>query len=264
MTEKSLIEFFRLLPNGRLPKRADRSGAGYIPSRAMRYCDAVTSATGNGYWLFPPMTFRLMWDGEQIYWSDDEDADWLPLSGTDSGAIQFPGASDAFDEVVPEFLRGYSPPFITALPEAGSVQIWSGLLVKTRPGWSVNVRAPINLPQIPGLATWEGIVETDIWFGPLFNNFRIVRTDSPVLFRAEVPFLQVLPLPQMAYRDDLLAAIKCSDASEISQADWTALGKVLLPAENAVSRQGDYAVSVRKRRLCPVPSAELDALPNKV
>ena len=191
----------------------------------MRYCEAVTSATGYGYWMFPPLDFRLLWDGESIFWALDEDDTWRALSGTDSGAIQFPGFSDQFDAVAPEVLSQYAPPFIVALPEVGSVQIWTGFLARTRPGWSLNVRPPVNLPKIAGLDTWEGVVETDIWLGPLFNNFRITKTDTPVVFRANVPFLQVQPLPQIAYEDSRLSEFQTRDAGELSSEDWSSLGR---------------------------------------
>lgn len=218
----------------------------------MRYCDALTSATGYGYWVFPPIDIRLLWDGEQIAWSYGDDERWLPLSGTPSGAAQFPDYAAEFDAAAPEELRGYSPPLITALPELGGVQIWTGLLARTRPGWSLSVRAPVNLPAIPGLATWEGIVETDIWFGPLFSNFRVTRTDTPVHIRAYAPFLQVQPVPQLAYSDETLASFACRPPSDLTRADWDRLGEVLLPHPDKVARQGAYAVTVRKRRLCPV------------
>ncbi len=198
------------------------------------------------------MTLRLLWDGEQVFWSSGEDEDWLPLSGTDSGAVQFPDFAASFDVTAPEYLQGYSPPFLTALREPGGVQIWTGLLVKTRPGWSLNVRAPVNLPGVPGLVAWEGIVETDVWFGPLFNNFRLTRTDAPVLIRAGVPFLQVQPIPQIAYRDDVLGDFECLEADQLSDDDWRRLSQVLLPNPDWEARQGQYAVTVRKRRLCPV------------
>ncbi len=252
MTEQRLVDFYRLVLEARSPKRAERSAAGYLPSRAMRYCDALTSATGFGYWVFPPTTFSLLWDGEQVFWACGESEEWWPLSGTTSGAVQFPDYSSAFDGAAPEFLRGYSPPFLTAMPELGGVQIWTGLLAKTRPGWSLNVRAPVNLPGIPGLVAWEGIVETDVWLGPLFNNFRITKTNFPVLVRAEVPFLQVQPIPQIAYRDDVLGNFDCHDTASLTQEDWRDLGKVLLPSSDREARQGEYAVTVRKRRLCPV------------
>jgi hypothetical protein len=223
----------------------------------MRYCDALTSATGYGYWAFPPIDLQLMWDGEQIYWSYDNAACWLPLSGSSSGAAQFPGFAAHFDETAPSELRGYSPPFLTALPELGGVQIWTGLLARTKPGWSLLVRQPVNLPAVPGLTAWEGIVETDHWFGPLFNNFRITRTDFPVRLRAGVPFLQIQPVPQIAYREDILNGVKCRSAEEMTQADWSSLSDVLLPNEAHDAHQGTYAVRIRKRRSCPHHAAML-------
>ncbi len=205
------------------------------------------------------MDFRLLWDGEQVFWSFGQDETWMPLSGTDSGAIQFPDFAAAFDELVPDGFRGYSPPFLTALPEAGGVQMWTGLLAKTRPGWSLSVRSPVNLPTTPGVIAWEGIIETDLWFGPLFTNFRITKTDMPVHIRSQVPFIQIQPVPQLAYSEDVLGAFRCSEAMDITPDEWTALGDVLLPDPDPdhAARQGHYAVMVRKRRMCPVDPMSL-------
>ncbi|HTT80194.1 MAG TPA: hypothetical protein VMF86_10990, partial [Stellaceae bacterium] len=60
MHENRTVEFFRLIQEARPPKRAERAAAGYLPSRAMRYCDALTSATAYGYWIFPPIDIRLL------------------------------------------------------------------------------------------------------------------------------------------------------------------------------------------------------------
>ena len=257
MREDCIVEFFRLIEQTRSPKRAERSAAGYLPARGLRYCDALTSATGYGYWVFPPMDIRLLWDGEQIFWSYGADETWLPLSGTDSGAVQFPNYATAFDASVPEVLRGYSPPFLTALPELGGVQMWTGLLAKTRPGWSLSVRPPVNLPGVPGMVAWEGIIETDLWFGPLFTNFRLTKTNTPVYIRAHAPIIQVQPVPQLAYREETLASFTVSEATDLASDDWERLGQVLLPHPNPTIRQGEYAVSVRKRRMCPFDPSSL-------
>lgn len=245
------LQIVKLLSEGRSPKRAERSGAGSIPGRAMRYCDALTSATGYGFWVFPPIDLQLMWDGEQIFWSYDNAAAWLPLSGAASGAAQFPGFSDRFDAAAPEELRGFAPPFLTALPELGGVQIWTGLIARTSPGWALNVRMPVNLPPIPGLTAWEGIVECDHWFGPLFSNFRITKTDFPVRLRAHVPFLQIQPVPQIAYRDDTLNGLDVRSGDEMTAEDWADFGDVVLPNPAKEASQGTYAVRIRKRRSCP-------------
>ena len=203
------------------------------------------------------MDVRLLWDGEQIFWSYGEDDSWMPLSGTDSGAIQFPGYAQIFDTQAPPHLAGYSPPFLSAMPELGGVQMWTGLLAKTRPGWSLSLRLPANLPGIPGLTAWEGVIETDVWLGPLFMNFRLTRTDFPVHIRSDVPLVQVQPVPQIAYRDETLSSFSCVEPSALEAADWSRLGEVLLPHPDREVRQGSYAVTVRKRRLCPVDPSSL-------
>ena len=45
----AIVTFYRLIPEAALPQRADRSALGSLPTRAYRYCDAVTSAAGFGW-----------------------------------------------------------------------------------------------------------------------------------------------------------------------------------------------------------------------
>ncbi len=163
-----IVTFFRLIEEARLPQRADRAAWGTLPMRAARYCDAVTSASAFGWYLFPPLDFALMWDGSEIFWSYGDHEDFMPLE-----AAQFPDFSRRFDEAAPEAAKGCSPPFLTALPEAGVVQLWSGMIARTAPGWSLLVRSLANVPHNAGFALSEGIIESDRWFGPLFTNLRL-------------------------------------------------------------------------------------------
>ncbi len=258
MPSDPIVQFYRLIDTTRPAKRADRGAAGYLPSRGLRYCDALTSATAYGYWIFPPMDFRLRWDGERVFWSYGEDQKWLPLSETGSRAVQFPNFAADFDRLAPQALQGCSPPFLTAFLEPGTVQMWTGLLVKSQPGWSLSVRSPVNIPATPGIVTWDGIIETDLWFGPLFTNFRLTRTDMPVYIRSQVPIIQVQPVPQLAYREEVLGNFACSEAADLSDDDWDRLAQVLLPNPHATIRQGEYAVMVRKRRSCPYDMSALN------
>ena len=57
-----LVTFHRFIPTARLPQRADRSAAGSLPTRAFRYCEPATSASGYGYYVFPPISFSLQRD----------------------------------------------------------------------------------------------------------------------------------------------------------------------------------------------------------
>jgi hypothetical protein len=175
----------------------------------------------------------------------------LPLTS----AVQFPDFSQAFDAAAPDALRGCAPPFLTVLPEPGLVQVWTGMMVRTAEDWSALVRAPANLATPSGYSVYEGIIETDHWFGPLFTNLRLMQTHRPVAFRADFPLLQVQPLPRQAYAEQTLSATNLvPDMAALCDNDWDAYRQsVVLPSQDPSRDAGAYAVACRKRRrnVCP-------------
>ena len=46
--ERSVITFYRFIPQCRPPMRADRSAGGTLPTRAFRYCEPVATASAFG------------------------------------------------------------------------------------------------------------------------------------------------------------------------------------------------------------------------
>ena len=50
------VTFYRAIPQSVEPMRADRSALGVIPTAAFQYCEALTSASAFGWYVFPPMT----------------------------------------------------------------------------------------------------------------------------------------------------------------------------------------------------------------
>jgi Family of unknown function (DUF6065) len=246
------VRFYRVIEQARMPQRADRSAVGTLPTRAYRYCEAVTTAASYGWWVFPPTDLQFIWDGHDIFWQCTGGSDWLPLMP----AAQFPDFSARFDAAAPESLGGCSPPFLTALPEPGTLQIWTGLIARTAPDWSLLIRAPANLPSPGGYALYEGIVETDRWFGPLFTNLRFTRSHTPVRLREDFPFAQVQPLPRIAYSDATLRASSITaDMAQFTANDWAAYQTTIAaPNEDPDRAFGAYAVGTRRRggSRCPV------------
>jgi hypothetical protein len=240
-----VLRFYRMIAEARMPQRADRSAGGTLPARAARYCDAVTAAAAFGWYVFPPMEFSLLWDGADIFWTWAAHDRWLKLE-----SAQFPHLGERFDAAVPGNLAGCVPPFLTALPEAGTVQLWTGLIARTAADWSLLVRAPANLPPAGGYVLYEGIVETDRWFGPLFTNLRLTRTDVPIRFKADMPLLQVQPLPRMVYADATLDdAVIVGDLENFAESDWSDYAQTVVVPNMQPDRDfGRYAVSARRRR----------------
>lgn len=244
-----IVTFYRLVPQCRLPMRADRAAAGTMPTRAFRYCEAMTSASAFGWYVFPPITFSLMWDGgSQIFWTYQGEDAWFPLR-----KVQFPGFADYFDKTAPAELKSFSPPFLASFKEPGVVQIWSGLIARTAPEWSLLVRQPANLARSQGYENYEGIIETDRWFGPLFTNVRLTRTNIPVEFNEEYPFLQVQPVHRPMYGDLLDRFEVVSELAQLEPSDWEAFRTtVVQPNVDPHRLRGRYAMSSRKRRKQPV------------
>ena len=241
-----IVRFHQLTRHGRAPVRADRSACGTLPVRAVRYCEALTSATAFGWWLFPPIDIEMLWDGTEIFWRCDASPDWMPLLPS----AQLPDYAAEFDAVAPDALKGCSPPLLTALPEPGTVQLWTGLVAQTAPDWHLLVRSPANLPQAGGICLFEGIVETDSWFGPLFTNMRFTRSHMPIRLRADYPLLQVQPVPRQSYGNELLDRMDVTqDPSQLTQEHWDAYhASVVEPNSRPHRPYGGYATAVRKKR----------------
>jgi hypothetical protein len=242
-----VVSFYRLVESAPEPQRADRSGMGSLPTRAYRHCDAVTMAAGYGWHIRPAIGFELLWDGEVVFWRADhaELQEWMPL-----GAVQYPDFAGRFDATVPDDIAGYAPPFLTALQEPGVVQIWTGLFARTAPGWSLLVRNLANLPRHPGFEAYEGLVEADRWFGPLFTNIRLLRTGMAVRFDPADPFLQVQPVPQAAYADGVLGGAGFVRAiDQLAETDWDDYRHhIVAPNRDPQHRPGAYAAEGRRRR----------------
>jgi hypothetical protein len=241
-----IVTFKQILTDGVPPQRATRDALGTLSGRAIRYCEPVMAASGFGWYVFPPIGFQLMFDGAGVIWTYDGAEAWYPLNH----AAQYPGFAAKFDAAAPENSRGFSPPFLATGEEPGALQIWTGLIARTEPDWSLLLRAPANLVHSPGYHQYEGIIETDRWTGALFFAIRLIHTGVPIHFATHRPFLQVQPVRRDHYRDEFLNPIAVEQGLDaLSPADWRSFNKTVVePNRNPERTPGAYAVDARKRR----------------
>jgi hypothetical protein len=250
-----LVTFHRLIPTAPLPQRADRSAAGILPTRAFRYCEPATTASGFGYYIFPAMDFSLRFDGYDVLWTYEGVGEWFPIPKL--GAVQFPGFADYFDSVAPPECTQFAPPFLAVLEIPGFMQIWSGLVARTAPGWSLLVRSPANFGRPGGYEPFEGVIESDRWFGPLITNIRLLKTNTPIDFRKEHPMLQVQPIPRTAYQDATLGNYELvPELRQFTPEDWSDFHDTVVRPNTMCQRpRGQYASAVRKRRAAEAQDA---------
>ena len=247
-TKPKLVTFHRMIPSARMPQRADRSAAGMLPTRAFRYCEPSSSASGFGYYIFPAMDFSLRFDGYDVLWTYPGVSEWFPIHKL--GGVQYPGFRDYFASVAPPEFAEYAPPLMAVLQEPGFMQMWSGLMARTAPGWSLLVRSPANFGRPGGYEPFEGVIETDHWFGPLITNLRLIKTDVPIDFRQEHPMLQVQPIPRIAYQETTLNNYELvPELKQFTPDDWDDFyDTVVRPNAMTERPRGMYAAEARKRR----------------
>ena len=250
-SERSEIcRFYRLIPGIPEPRRADRSADGTLPVNAYRYCEAIAAASAFGWYLYPPLSFSLWWDGTEIAWTYEGADGWYPLRGA-----QFPGFRDEFEKIAPQGVGELAPTFLAQGMLPGVVQIWSGYLARTAPGWALLSRGAANIPRTQGFENYEGMVETDTWFGPLFTNIRLTRSNAPVEFHKRRPLFQVQPVPRQSYTEPSFAVL---EAADLEAEDWRRFEATIRPNTDQMRALGHYAVDTRKRlrSAAPEPRSE--------
>jgi hypothetical protein len=237
--ELTVCQFYRLIPDAPAPRRADPSADGMLPVRGYRYCEALRSASAFGWYIYPPLNFSMVWDGVEIAWTYEGAASWYPLR-----SAQYPGFRQLFEDMAPDELKPLAPTFLATARDPGVVQIWSGYLARSAPGWALLSRGPANIPRTQGYEHFEGIVETDTWFGPLFTNIRLTRSNSPVEFSVRYPLFQVQPLLRQCY---LEPTFSIRELKELEPDDWERFAATMKPNADNMRSLGHYAVDTRKR-----------------
>jgi hypothetical protein len=259
--EPAICQFYRLIRGAPEPQRADRSADGTLPMIAYRYCEPVAAASGFGWYVYPPLNFSLVWDGREIAWTYEGSDGWDALR-----AAPYPGFLESFAKLAPDGMSGLMPTFLTQGKLPGVVQIWSGYLASTRPGWALLSRGVANLAQnqpyeiheaivepeleqdneeiTPPYVNYEGIIETDTWFGPLFTNVRLMRINSPVDFHVNRPLFQVQPILRQCYREP---SFTVQGSEGLTPEHWRRFEATMRPNTDHMRHPGHYAVKTRKR-----------------
>jgi hypothetical protein len=241
-----------MYPAALRPMRADKSALGVLPASAFQFCEAARAASAFGWYIFPPVNIALRWDGTETLYHDGEQWEQCTVVTLDDEFL------DYWQQYAPADLKEYPPPYLTALPVPGVVQIWSGLLVSTAPDWSVLIRPLANIPQPLAFQCFEGIVETDQFKPcPLFVNIRLVATERDILIPRDKPLFQLQPIHRSCYAESTLGLYqeyegirpRLDGVAGMSREDWEGYRRTTRKSDPADDDHhgGSYGASVRRR-----------------
>jgi len=256
ISDKALISFFRAYPDAVPAMRADKSALGTLPSKAHQYCEAVTTASGFGWYVFPAADVQLWFDGVDTYIASDDS--WEKLTVT-----HLPDSESWWKRHCPPELAEREPPFVSTLGVPGFVQIWTGLLVESRMDWSILCRPIANYPTSRDHFCFEGIVETDNYSpSPLFINIKLQSVGESIIFPADQPLFQVQPIHRSCYSRRQLSNFENRELGGdeglrgLSQAQWSGYARTVRSLDPLADDHelGQYARGARKREkhgTCP-------------
>jgi hypothetical protein len=233
-----ICQFYRIIPGIPDVRPADRSADGTLATNGFRYCEPLAAASGFGWHVYPPINFTLMWSGDEVAFAFGRSRRFTSLRGA-----QYPGFPKAFTGIAPHGLKDLPPPFLTQGLMPGSVKIWSGYFARTSPGWALLSRGVANKPGAQPYENYEGIVEANSWFGPLFTNVQIKRTNSPIQFHMRYPLFQVQPLRRECYRQP---SYELHEAADLNPDDWRRFASTIEFNRDQMRALGHHAVEIRK------------------
>ena len=236
------MTFHRFVPGARIPQRADRSAIGTMPTRAFRYCEPIVTASAFGYYIFPPISFSLMWDGTDVIWTWEGAGELVSAARRRSSRI----SARCSTEAAPEEITG----ILAAVPR--------------RPAGARH-RADLDRPRRPHRARLEpaGPAARQPAAQPTTSSsrassrptagsdrcspiLRLTKTNVPIEFRADYPLFQVQPIPRHVYDDqaqnnyELVPDLRSSAAG--------GLGRLLRHGGAAERAGGPAARPIRHRR----------------
>lgn len=203
------IEIYTLYPDVRAPERASGSVRGSLPSRAVQHCPPVTAASGFGWYVYPPVDFALRWDGSATEWSlleENEPTQWRSLAGGYDVKLpvmdeQIANAPERFraDIDIFEFHDG-GVGFVDADPRGPhNVEIITGTVARTSPGWCLLARGVPNWPHANDHQVLEGLVETDWYRSTIPTIIRLTTAGKIVRFYRNLPLMLLEPVHRTTF-----------------------------------------------------------------
>ena len=245
----STLTFTRMYPDAIPPMRADKAALGYMPTSAFQFCEAMRVASSHGWYVFPPADIQLRWNGADVFYGVDEQ--WEPLS-----FAHLPEFVDYWDAHCPRDYRGLAPPYLRALPANGAVQVWSGWLVGSSPGWNTLVRPMVNIRRSNLYYCFEGVIETDQFQPcPLFVNLQLTASEVAISLPRNEPLFQVQSVERQSYSEVAHQALlregfapADSGSPGMSPEDWAGYRQTIRTDRmDETHRLGDYGATVRRR-----------------
>jgi hypothetical protein len=218
------LKVWRLHPSGVRIEPAERTLKGTANADALKWCGPYAHANKAGFWVYPPLDIDITWRGGAEF----EHTILTPYADAEVPVVRALKRPDD-----PMEMRVYTGSFTGRLKvdfgrvEPNIVQVWTGCIFQTPPGWALHARSPINLGLDRPFRIQEGILETDWMRYDIWLNLAFTQTGRTVSLRRdqEMPMAQLLPVRREGYEQRWTLSDRVLDRDDdegnLAFLDWT-------------------------------------------
>ena len=175
---------------------AEKTLHGTANAGANKWCGPYNYANSLGWWVYPPAEIEIMWLGGTKF------KHRLVSEYTDEDYHTIRKLIRPEDNATPDkwCMAGGRTKYNFGAVDAGVVQIWTGCIFQTPPGWCLQIRSPVNCGQLP-YYVMEGVLETDWMQYDIWLNVVFTHPDEWVTLQPNSwpPLAQLVPIRREAY-----------------------------------------------------------------
>jgi hypothetical protein len=200
MAENFDLNIWRLHPQSSKIVPAEKTLNGTANESGVKFCKPFSNANSAGWWIYPAVDVDIMYTDTGFEYKLLES--YPPTERTILQSLVRPEDNINLDEFCPATPEGRSK-FTWGAVEPNVVQMWTGCIFETPPGWVLHIKSPNNIPP-RGFWVMEGILETDwmrydIWTNLIFETknewIHIRKNEWP-------PIAQIMPIRREGIEGD--------------------------------------------------------------
>ena len=190
--EEFKLNIWRTHPQGVRIEKAEKTLNGTAHPGGVKFCGPFTDANSYGFWVFPAHDIDICWRGGQHFEhkvvDEYDDSEHQVIRN-----LLKPKDDTDIEKWCPA--KGGRTKYSFGAVEEGVVQIYTGVILETPPGWMLHIRSPINFAPQP-YHIMEGILPTDWMQYDLWTNLKFDKQNEWVQIRKDQwpPLAQITPV----------------------------------------------------------------------
>lgn len=250
------LKIWQIHPKASRVEVAEKTCKGTANAAGVKWCGPYSSANRMGFWIYAPIDFDFICDNGNYkvnMLEEFSDEDYKIVKSLEKPEDNF----DLERWMIPGVGR---TKFTWGAVEKNVVQIWTGLIFKTPPEWSLLIRSPINFPKT-NFFVMEGILETEWLQYDIWINL-VCPIDQVVSIRKEMPLAHLIPIHRDSFDEDWQIQTNVINRDteenntvfeywvEYNKKKFANGGKQLLTRDGSLTKDSTTYFKERKR-MCP-------------